>query len=396
MRAPLTSVTTRWLAAWTLALAACGARTALESSSSPDAPVAAQVDAAVASADAAVGPVDAAVVPLDAPADLDTPPARGSCRGSGPRLVVLEDADPGAVPPRHLDRVAVYSIAGPSAVLLCERTDLAILEMWGATHALAAAPAGDPIVVAQLGSPSFFELFGSDDLREHVLTGGADYLQGVQVLSDRVVAEGNRGDLSLGWVETMAADGSTSGRQPGEAADLVVDEVRGVVWSVGARLQRARLDDLAAPTVVATYGWAAVSIDLDLDGSVWVADVDYPAGPGRLVHYDASGALLATIPVDGRPACVRVHRRTGEVWATLDGSVVRVDRAGALQGIAARIRPPNQLGWWGLAPDHDTDGAWVSYAHDAEAVLLAPDGTIVRSVPVAPTAGQRHLLVIPP
>jgi hypothetical protein len=108
-------------------------------------------------------------------------------------------------------------------------------------------------------------------------------------------------------------------------------------------------------TVVATYVWSAVSIDLAEDGSVWVAERDYSTMTGRIHHYSASGIEIGDpITVSGAPFCVRVNHVTSEVWIARSNCISRITTDGALVSVTDGGRyfslavDPTQGYVWGI------------------------------------------------
>jgi len=104
--------------------------------------------------------------------------------------------------------------------------------------------------------------------------------------------------------------------------DLVVDEDRQVLWTVGANIKKC---DLALNILweQKIIGWCAVSVDLNSDGSVWVAERSHPNVPNsqdRLLKISPSGEVLKTLKLDFSPLCLRVNHVDGTLWVTGGGA----------------------------------------------------------------------------
>jgi len=104
--------------------------------------------------------------------------------------------------------------------------------------------------------------------------------------------------------------------------DLVVDDDRQVLWTVGANIKKSdlALNILWQQKIIV---WCAVSVDLNSDGSVWVAERSHPnvaTSQDRLLKISPSGEVLKTLKLDFSPACLRVNHVDGTVWVTGGGA----------------------------------------------------------------------------
>jgi len=82
--------------------------------------------------------------------------------------------------------------------------------------------------------------------------------------------------------------------------DLVLDEQRKTLWTVGAKIKKCDLD-LNVLWEGNLIGWCAVSVDLNPDGSIWVAERQHPNVNGsqdRLLKISPDGSLLKTVKLD--------------------------------------------------------------------------------------------------
>ena len=100
--------------------------------------------------------------------------------------------------------------------------------------------------------------------------------------------------------------------------DLVLDEQRKVLWTVSSNIKKCDLD-LNVLKEIKIIGWCAVSVDLNPDGSIWVAERQHPNVSGsqdRLLKISPDGALLKTVNLDFSPMCLRVNPADGALWVT--------------------------------------------------------------------------------
>jgi len=115
----------------------------------------------------------------------------------------------------------------------------------------------------------------------------------------------------------------------GWAIDIVFDSKSKCLWIVGGDIKKYNMDlqllfEVRLPFSTA-YG-AAFSVDLNPDGSVWVAGRNIFGREGdenQLVKISPAGQLLKVIDLDFCPLRVRVNRSDGSVWTT--GKVRRQD-----------------------------------------------------------------------
>jgi len=100
--------------------------------------------------------------------------------------------------------------------------------------------------------------------------------------------------------------------------DLVLDEQRNVLWTVSSNIKKCDLD-LNVLREVNIIGWCAVSVDLNSDGSIWVAERQHPnvkTSQDRLLKISPDGVLLKTVTLDFSPMCLRVNPADGSLWVT--------------------------------------------------------------------------------
>jgi hypothetical protein len=112
--------------------------------------------------------------------------------------------------------------------------------------------------------------------------------------------------------------------------DLVLDEQRHVLWTVSSNIKKCDLD-LNVLRELNIIGWCAVSVDLNFDGSIWVAERQHPnvnTSQDRLLKISPDGVLLKTVMLDFSPMCLRVNPADGSLWVT--GAGYRDSKSGRM------------------------------------------------------------------
>ncbi len=115
----------------------------------------------------------------------------------------------------------------------------------------------------------------------------------------------------------------------GWAIDIAFDSKSKCLWIVGGNIKKYSMDlkllfEVRLPS--GTMNSGTFSIDLNSDGSVWVADRNAygrETNENRLIKISPEGRLLKFIHLDFCPQRVRVDKSDGSVWTT--GRVRRQD-----------------------------------------------------------------------
>ncbi|MBC8217751.1 MAG: hypothetical protein H8E73_04745 [Planctomycetes bacterium] len=115
----------------------------------------------------------------------------------------------------------------------------------------------------------------------------------------------------------------------GWAIDIAFDSRSKCLWTVGMDIKKYSMDlkllfEVRLPS--GTMNSGTFSIDLNPDGSVWVADRNAygrETNGNRLMKISPDGRLLKVVHLDFCPQRVRVNRSDGSVWTT--GRVRRQD-----------------------------------------------------------------------
>ena len=101
--------------------------------------------------------------------------------------------------------------------------------------------------------------------------------------------------------------------------DVVLDPERRVLWSVGSDIKKCALDLTLLRNMI-PIPWCAVSVDINPDGSIWVAERQHSQvslSSNRLLHVSASGMWITkAMDLDFTPFCLRVDRSDGSFWVT--------------------------------------------------------------------------------
>jgi hypothetical protein len=295
-------------------------------------------------------------------------------------IAVLDDSDPDYTNPPFTDRLSLYGYnsSATSYVLAATLAQFNIDQTTGGSRRVAATKDGSRIAVVE-DVAGLLDVF--DDNLTPVfppLNVGSSPL-GVAVTDAREYVA-RCGMLPCAAMGVFDATGKeVSGSPSAELAgfDVAVDETRGTIWVSGAALVRG--DPIALTGVtVATYGFAAVSLDVaPSDGSVWVAERVPATGGGAIHHYDATGAEVAADqhPWSFAPLCVRVNPHSGDIWVADTEAISRIDSSGKVNVVAAGAA------WWSIAVDPGSGTVWVA-GGQANTVLnaYAADGTLLSSV----------------
>jgi hypothetical protein len=102
--------------------------------------------------------------------------------------------------------------------------------------------------------------------------------------------------------------------------DIVVNTSGDCLWIVEQDIIKCSLD-LKIMMRVDPIQHGACSVDVNPDGSIWVADrfasiLEADAPKGRLLKISSQGNILKSINLNISPVCVRVNKSDGSVWIT--------------------------------------------------------------------------------
>jgi sugar lactone lactonase YvrE len=111
--------------------------------------------------------------------------------------------------------------------------------------------------------------------------------------------------------------------------DMVLDTNRNALWLVGKFIKKCDLN-LDPLLELAPIKWCAAAVDLDADGSIWVAERDHPdvkQSTNRLFRVSADGQIQRSIPLPFSPFCLRIDRADHSLWVTGVGTREPVSKA---------------------------------------------------------------------
>ncbi len=242
---------------------------------------------------------------------------RGGFSTSAVGLLVLEDCDRDFRTPPFEDAVVTFGAHGKPVRKV---SGLNIAETVGGCRSLSVAKDGGFFTVCenvkqkltayQLNTGERLWSLNGDFTSATVSQNGATY-----ALSS--------GDLTSGTIygkQTLLIDreGKIAKRAPLAGFDLVLDEQRNALWLVGKNIKKCDLE-LKALLEVNPIRWCAVSVDVNPDGSVWVAERQHPdvtQSTNRLLRISPEGQLLKAVGLPFSPLCLRVDGLDGSVWVT--------------------------------------------------------------------------------
>jgi hypothetical protein len=239
-------------------------------------------------------------------------PSKGfSTSASG--LLVLEDCDSDFRTPPFEDAVVTF---GANSKPVRKVTGLNISETVGGCRALSVARDGRFFTVC--------ENVGQKLTAWQVKTGERLWSLKGQFTSATIAQNGVTyaltSDGTIYGKDALLVDqeGKITRQAPVGGFDLALDENRNALWLVGKNIKKCDAE-LNVLLEVDSIGWCAVSVDVNPDGSVWVAERQHPnvaQSTNRLLKLSPEGRLLKAVALSFSPACLRVDRSDGSVWVT--------------------------------------------------------------------------------
>jgi len=233
-------------------------------------------------------------------------------RASLARILVLDDSDSDFKTPPFEDCVYAFQ----DGKLIRKVADLNVCQTVGGDRSLSATRDGRTFLVCENVGNHLTAYNTQTGERRWRLDGR---FQSATVSSDgSVYALSSAGTIYGDEALVINERGGIERKAKIGGFDLVVDDERKVLWTVGANIKKC---DLALNILWETnlISWCAVSVDLNPDGSVWVAERDHQDVSGsqdRLLKISSSGELLKVVKLDFSPFCLRVNQTNGDVWVT--------------------------------------------------------------------------------
>ena len=229
-------------------------------------------------------------------------------------ILVLDDSDPDFHNPPFEDRVVSFT---PHGKTIPKLTGLNICETIGGARMLAASPDGEFFLIAENVSHRLIACRTQTGARLWTLDGefdaavvapdGTTYaiISAGTIYGSRTVVIDRQGQI----IKDVKVGGT----------DIALDTNANVLWLVGATIKKCALD-LTVVRESHPLPWCTVSVDVNLDGSIWAAERQHPniaQSGNRLLRVSASGMWIEkTVNLDFSPLCVRVDRSDDSFWVT--------------------------------------------------------------------------------
>jgi DNA-binding beta-propeller fold protein YncE len=247
-------------------------------------------------------------------------------------VLVLDDSDPDFQALRPADCVYVF----PNGHMLRHITNLNICQTVGGARSLSAAANGEFFVTCE-NVANHITAFETKTARPLWRLDAGTH-SAIVSRDGLVYALTSTGTIYGHETLVINTNGQIKARAKIGGFDLVLDEQRKVLWTVSSKIKKCDLD-LNVLWEGNLIGWCAVSVDLNPDGSIWVAERqhrDVKRSQDRLLKISSDGALLKTVNLDFSPMCLRVNPADGTLWVT--GGGYRDSRSGQmLRWIEKRI-----------------------------------------------------------
>jgi hypothetical protein len=228
-------------------------------------------------------------------------------------VLVLEDSDSDFRTPPFEDEVIMF---GPNGKAIRKVTGLNICETVGACRSLSVARDGRFLTVCE----NVGQKLAAYELKtgERLWSMQGEFNSATVAPNNMVYALTSHGTIYGEQTLMIDQTGQVVRQAAVRGFDLVMDADRNVLWLVGKNVKKC---DLELNILMETnlIGWCAVSVDLDRDGAVWVAERQHPNVTGstdRILRISPTGKVLKTVELAFSPLCLRVDRSDGGVWVT--------------------------------------------------------------------------------
>jgi hypothetical protein len=248
-------------------------------------------------------------------ADVSLFPGKGLDSPAG--VLVLEDSDSDFRMPPFEDKVILFESNGKAADKI---TGLNIAETVGGCRSLSIAPDGSFFTVCEnVGNQlSAYQL----NTGERLWTLKGEFTSAI-VSPEGLVYALTSGDSIPGTIygkEMLVIDQRGQIVRQGLVGgfDVALDAERKVLWLVGKNIKKCDLE-LKVLFEINSIGWCAVSVDLERDGSIWVAERQHPdvaQSTNRIFKISHAGSVLNSVGLPFSPVCLRVDRSDDSVWVT--------------------------------------------------------------------------------
>ncbi len=227
-------------------------------------------------------------------------------------ILVMEDCDRDFRKPPFNDAVIAYAPDGSRSRIL---TNLNISQTIGGGRSLSVS-----------GDGKFFVI--CENVGKHLTayeTEGAKKLWSLdgEFTSATVAPDGKvYAVVSAGTIygqQTLIIDrGRTVKGADTAGFDMALDSKHKALWLVGKNIKKCDLN-LNVLLELNPIAWCASSVDVNPDGSIWLAERDHPNvsnSTNRIFKVSAQGKFVQAINLAFSPLCLRVDRADGSLWVT--------------------------------------------------------------------------------
>ena len=238
---------------------------------------------------------------------------RKSFSASAARLLVLEDCDSDFRTPPFEDAVITFGANGKPARKV---TGLNICETVGGCRSLSVDKDGRFFTVCENARQKLTA--HKLDTGEQLWSLDGEFNSATVSQNGMVYALTSSGTIYGKEILLIDQNGRIIRQASVAGFDLAVDDERKVLWLVGKNIKKCDLE-CNLLFEINCIGWCAVSVDLNLDGSVWVSERQHPNVTGstnRLIRISPEGQVLKAVGLPFSPLCLRVDRSDGGVWVT--------------------------------------------------------------------------------
>lgn len=241
--------------------------------------------------------------------------SRRGLAGSATRILVLDNCDDDFRTPPFEDAVIGFRSDGTPVPKV---GGFNICQTVGACRALSVSKDGGFFVVCENVSQKLTACQWATGARLWSLTNTEEVVSATVSSNGTVYALTSAGTIY--GKDTLVIDraGHIARQASVGGFDLVLDEARDTLWLVGSNVTQCDRE-LNVLRKVNCIRWCAVSVDVNRDGSIWVAEREHPnvgRSTNRIFQISPAGKLLISIGLPFSPACLRVDRSDGSVWVT--------------------------------------------------------------------------------
>jgi len=238
---------------------------------------------------------------------------KGPLTAGGTNILVLDNCDSDFKTPPFDDCVLVLTSKGEAANRI---GGFNVCQQIGGARAVAASADGRFFVVCEsMGCRiTAFELRTGKKLWS---LSSPQNVTSAAVGGDTVYALTSKGEIYGSGIMAIDGKGKVIRQANIAGSDIVVDPNGEVLWLVGGDIKKCDTD-LQVAWTIDPIRWCASSVDVNPDGSIWVAERRHPQAGGidRLMKVSPQGTIVQIVPMEVAPMCVRVDPSDGSLWVT--------------------------------------------------------------------------------